>query len=115
MRASVAAALLVLCLSTGAGQAADGFTGQGFLDTDQRFAEGYAFAVLDHQITVLGAGNVFSAQQLRYRECFIGTDFNSSNLYDAVLRHIKANPQTLLQPALGAVFGTLSEICPLNP
>lgn len=84
--------------------------GGDFLKLDPSFASGYAFGILEVQ---LGLHDPVNTQlQMRQRDCFLNGGITSDVLFDAVARHIEANPPSLLEPAFVAVLRTMTDMCP---
>ena len=112
-----AIAALLVALTTTA-RADEGFTGAQYLDDKTEFASGYSYALWIDTLDIMAppapgvSEGQFSNRQLRMRACFLGANFNSENLHQAVIRHLQAKPDELLQPAFLAVFETFLELCP---
>ena len=118
MRNSMVAVALLAALTTTA-HADNGYTGAQYLDEKTAFASGYSYALWIESLTVIDyvpgrPDGQYSDRQLRMRACFVGSGFNSESLYKAVIRHLQAKPDELVQPAFVAVFETFIELCP-NP
>lgn len=90
---------------------ASAFTGADYLDTDTRFASGYAFGAIE-SITSFCNPALPQGTQERWITCLRDGSLMTNQMHAAVRRYIEQNPASLGEPAYVAVLKTLREVCP---
>jgi len=98
-----------LCLLTSNALA---MTGAELLQTDDRFAEGYVFGAVEHDVLV---NDSVTAQSIKRLKCVADSKATSSSLTQAVRAYIIAHPQQMAMPAISSVIIVINEMCPAKP
>jgi hypothetical protein len=86
-------------------------TGAELLEADREFAEGYVLGAVESHVFSFHGKPTLDAKITKRRQCVIGTNINSSGLYELVVRHLKQHPKELGNPAFGAAINAVSEMC----
>ena len=95
-------------------QPAAAMTGAEFLQADKQFASGYAWSALDSALFSVTDDEPLNRLRARQRECAANAKINGETLYDMVSAYIRSHHKAMPEPAFGAVYNALAEMCPLK-
>lgn len=108
LKTAILTAIACLCLSS----RGFAFTGAELVQSNDDFGRGYVFGVVEGYVRVLQQDAKAEQRRQNIDECLGHSSVSAETLYRAVANHVQSHPKELAEPAVGAIFRTMDEICP---